>query len=479
MNKVIKNYFYNLSYQILLILVPLITTPYVSRVLGAKGVGTFSYTNSIVQYFIIFGCIGLNLYGQREIAYVQHQKQDRSKVFTELLVLRFFSISISLLLFFLTVVQSDKYGIVYLIMSLDVLASMFDISWFFQGIEDFKKIVIRNFVVKLLGIILIFLFVKNSDDLYLYVFCHSVTLLLGNLSMWLYVPKLVGKINFKGLNISRHIKPTLVLFLPQIATSVYTILDKSMIGFLTNSEEEVAYYEQSQKIVKIVLTLVTSLGAVMLPRVANLFKLNEFDKIKQYLSRSIQFTFFLSFPMCLGLVAVCNNIVPWFFGNGYDKVIPNMMIIAPILVFIAFSNIMGTQYLLPTGRQKEFTISVVSGTITNVCLNLLLIPKYASIGAAIATVIAEFVVTFVQIYYTRKDFDFKFIFKNNSKYIITSLIMFIPTFIISHDLDSSMFNTLISIIIGFSTYVLLLLSIKDTLLIELVGSIKMKLKRSK
>ena len=474
MNKVVKNYLYNLSYQILVLIVPLITTPYVSRVLGAKGVGTFSYTNSIVQYFILFGCIGLNLYGQREIAYVQHENEKRDKVFWELVILRIIAVSISLTVFYFTLASHGKYASVFLIMCLDILASMVDISWFFQGIEDFKKIVVRNFIIKIVGVALIFIFVKSSDDLLLYVICHSATLFLGNLSMWAYMPKLVGKVKLRELEIKKHMRPTIVLFLPQIATSVYTVLDKTMIGLLTGIEEEVAYYEQSQKIVKIVMTLVTSLGTVMMPRVANLFKQNEIDKVKNYLSKSFRFVFFLSFPMMFGLMAVGCNIVPWFFGLGYDMVIPNMMVIAPILVIIALSNIMGTQYLLPTGRQKEYTLSVVTGCVVNFTLNLLLIPHFLSIGAAVSTVIAETSVTCVQVYFTRKDFKFGEIISNNKDYIISSLIMFVPTYLLSKYLPSSILNTFICVAVGGLMYVGLLFVMKDETLFEAADKIKGK-----
>ena len=479
MNKVVKNYLYNLSYQILILVVPLITTPYVSRVLGAKGVGTFSYTNSIVQYFILFGCIGLNLYGQREIAYVQHEKDKRDKTFWELVILRIITVSISLVTFYFTLASHGKYASVFFIMCLDMLASMIDISWFFQGIEDFKKIVTINFIVKLVGVVLILFFVKTSDDLLLYVLCHSATLFLGNLSMWIYIPGFVGKVKVRELEIKKHIRPTIVLFLPQIATSVYTVLDKTMIGFLTGIEEEVAYYEQGQKIVKIVMTLVTSLGTVMMPRVANLFKQNKIDEVKSYLSKSFRFVFFLSFPMMFGLMAVSCNIVPWFFGSGYDKVVPNMMVIAPILVIIALSNIMGTQYLLPTGRQKEFTISVVTGCVVNFSLNILLIPFFLSIGAAVATVIAETSVTGVQVYFTRKDFKFGEIISSNKHYIISSLIMFIPTYLLAKYLPSSIINTFICVAVGGLIYVGLLFVMKDETLFEAVDKIKERLVKKK
>lgn len=477
MNKLVKNYIYNLSYQILVLLVPLITTPYVSRVLGAKGVGTYSYTNSIVQYFILFGCVGLNLYGQREIAYVQHDKNKRNRVFWELVILRLCTVSISLMVFFFTLASHGKYKFIFLIMSLDILASMVDISWFFQGIEDFKKIVVRNFIVKIAGVLLIFIFVQSEADLYLYVLCHSATLFLGNLSMWAYIPKLVEKVSFKSLDIKKHIKPTIVLFLPQIATSIYTVLDKTMIGFLTGSEEEVAYYEQGQKIVKIVLALVTSLGTVMLPRVANLFKLNEMDKVREYLSKSFHFTFFLSFPMAFGLAAVSSNLVPWFFGAGYEKVIPNIMTIAPILVMISLSNIIGTQYLLPIGRQKEYTISVLTGCCMNCIMNLLLIPKFYSIGAAIATVIAETSVTGVQIFFTRKEFNYKLILKENGRYIAASVVMFLPTVILSARMTASIVHTAMCVLVGVVIFVGMLIAMRDEQIYEFQNTIRKKLKR--
>lgn len=474
MNKIFKNYFYNLSYQILVLVVPLITTPYVSRILGAKCVGIYSYTNSIVQYFILFGCIGLSLYGQREIAYVQNDFEKRSHVFWELIFLRLITVSLALILFFLTCVSNKKYGSIFFIMVLDILAAMIDISWFFQGIEDFKKIVIRNFIIKVVGVILIFCCVKSAADLKIYVFCHSGTLLLGNLSMWFYMPKLVSKICIKELKIAGHLKNTIILFIPQIATSVYTILDKTMIGFLTGVEEEVAYYEQGQKIVKLVMMTVTSLGTVMLPRIANLYNEKKYDEIKKYMEKSFGFSFFLSFPMMFGLISISRIVVPWFFGGGYERVVPNMMTIAPILVMISFSNIIGTQYLLPIGRQKEYTISVIIGCIVNFVMNLIFIPFFKSIGAAIASVIAETSVTSIQIYFTKRDFDYKLILKNNIRYISAAVIMFFAVFSLSIKISASITSTIICVLFGALVYICVLLLLKDQKILEIYKIIKKK-----
>lgn len=321
--KVVKNYLYNLSYQLLLIILPIITTPYVSRVLGAKGVGTYSYTNSITQYFILLGCIGLNLYGQREIAYYQNDIKKRNRTFFELLFLRFITLTISIIVFYFTMVLHSKYSYIFIIQVLDIIASIFDISWFFQGIEDFQKTVLRNFVVRIICVSLIFMFVKSPNDLQLYVLCYSGTLLLGNLSLWLYMPKYVSRSDIKNINIKRHIKPAVMLFLPQIATSIYTLLDKTMIGYITNDTSEVAYYEQSQTLIKTVMTVITSLGTAMMPRIANLFKNEKHEEIRIYMQNSIKFVLVLAIPFTFGIMAIAKGFVPWFFGSGYEKVIPN------------------------------------------------------------------------------------------------------------------------------------------------------------
>lgn len=470
--KVIKNYLYNLGYQVLIILLPLVTTPYVSRVLGAKGIGTYGYTNSITQYFILFGCIGLNLYGQREIAYYQNDIQKRSKVFFELLLLRIITVSISIILYYFTFCQNPTYGYIFSIQIIDVVASMFDISWLYQGMEDFKKIVLRNTLVKICGLIIIFMFVKSSADLPIYVLSYSATLLLGNLSMWMYLPKFVKKVSLKYLNIQKHLRPTIVLFLPQIATSIYTMLDKTMIGALTNNTAEVGYYEQSQKIIRMAMTIATSLGTVMLPRVANLFKEGKLDEVKESMYTSFQFISFLTFPLCFGLIGISKGFVPWFFGEGYGKVVYNLMVISPIIIIIGYSNVIGTQFLLPTGRQKEYTLSVCTGTVVNLCCNFLLIPMLLSYGAAIATVIAELSVTLVQVIATRRTFSYKHIFKLVYKYIVAAFLMLVVLLFLSNIMPVGILYTVIQMTAGCFVYFIVLIVLKDSSVYTVLKKIK-------
>lgn len=464
MNKVVKNYLYNLSYQLLLIILPIITTPYVSRVLGANGVGTYSYTNSITQYFILFGCIGLNLYGQREIAYYQNDIQKRNKTFFELFFIRMITLTISIIAFYFSMILNSKFSFIFIIQILDIIASIFDISWFFQGIEDFKKTVLRNFAVRLLCVALIFVFVKSPSDLRLYVLCYSGTLLVGNLSLWLYMPKYVRIKDIHELNFRKHIKPAVLLFLPQIATSIYTLLDKTMIGLITNDTAEVAYYEQSQTIIKTIMTVITSLGTAMMPRIANMFKNNQHKEIKSYMHASIKFVLVLAIPFAFGISSIAKGFVPWFFGEGYDKVIPNIMAISPIIIFIGLSTVTGTQYLLPLGRQKEYTISVIIGAGINFIFNLIFVYYLKSIGAAFATLLAELGVMMMQVYFLRDDFDFKIVFLEASKYFIFGAVMFIGVKILSGFLPISIVSTFTEIVVGGIIYVLLLILSKDTVI---------------
>lgn len=472
-----KNYIYNLTYQILIVILPLITTPYISRVLGAENIGIYSYTVSITTYFILLGSLGIAMYGQREIAYLQEKPEQYTKTFWEIVIVRFITMSISMLVFYFTFVQGNQYQIYYAILLLELLADCIDISWFFQGLEEFKKTVIRNILVKIISIVCIFIFVKSPDDLAKYIWIYALSILIGNASLWAYLPKFLKKIKIKELNIIKHIKPTIGLFIPQIATKIYTVLDKVMIGTIITNKAEVGYYEQSQNIVKMLLTIVTSLGTVMVSRMANTFINGEKEKLKDYMKRSFNFVYLIAFPMMFGIMAVSKFFVPIFFGDGYEKVSLLLNIISPILLAIGLSNVIGTQYLLQTKRQKEFTVSVVVGAIVNFTINMLLIRRYASIGAAIGTVIAESCVTIIQFIYIKKEFKIGDILKLSIKYLISSLIMFVVCILIGMAVNKGMITTILQIAIGGLLYGICLLILKDEFVYSIIGKIKEKFKK--
>lgn len=463
----VKNYIYNLSYQILVIILPLITTPYISRILGAENIGIYSYTLSIVTYFVLIGSLGVATYGQREIAYVQSDRRKRSIIFWEIVFLRFATMIMASLIYYLIYVRGTNYTLYYKILMLELLSTCIDISWFFQGMEEFKRTVIRNTVVKLISIICIFAFVKNQDDLNIYILIYVLSNFIGNISLWAYLPKYIEKIKIKELNIKKHIKPVMALFIPQIAVQLYTVLDKVMIGAMVADKTESGYYEQAQKIVKMLLTIITSLGTVMLPRVSNIYANGKDEEIKKNIKMSFEFTFLLAFPIMFGIIIIVDKFIPFFLGDGYESVSMLIKIISPILLMIGISNVIGMQYLLPTKKQNQYTISVIVGATVNLILNLILIPKYKAIGASIATVIAETTVTAIQIIYIRNEINLLEIIILGIKNAIASLIMFISAVFIGKIITTST-SSLIIIQILFSViiYFGILIIFRDKFVID-------------
>lgn len=466
-----KNYLYNLTYQILTLILPLITASYLARVLGAVGNGIYIYTYTIVNYFILFGSLGISMYGQREIAYVQDDKQKMKKTFIELVLFRFITIAIASIIYYFIFIKQGEYSTYYKILLFELIAAAFDISWFFQGMEDFKKTVIRNIIVRLASVGLIFLVVKQESDLGKYLAIYAFADLIGNISLWFYLPKYFKGIKIKNINIVRQIPAIALLFVPQIANKIYNMLDTTMLGKIIVDKAETGYYEQSQKIIRVLLTLVTSLGTVMVPRMASMFANGEKEKINECIKKSFNFTYMLSFPIMFGLISISRDFVPWFFGPGYTKVIVLMNIITPIILLMGIGNIIGTQYLLPTRRQKEFTISVLMGVIVNFILNFIMINLWSSVGACIATVLSQLVVNIVQLYYVRKEINCSEILKLSYKYLFAGIIMFICCMSIQLILHGFI-CFVIQIAVGVVVYGGMLILFKDEFVILLINRIK-------
>ena len=469
-----KNYIYNLIYQVLVLILPLITAPYISRILGAENIGIYSYTLSISGYFILFGSLGIALYGQREIAYNQKSKIKYSIVFWEIVILRIITLSISLLIFYITFVKGNQYQIYYKILILEIIGNCIDISWFLQGLEEFKKTVLRNLAIKLIGVMSIFIFVKTQNDLSIYFLVYVMSILIGNLSLWVYLPKFLAKVELKDLNIFKHLKPTIELFIPQIAIQVYTLLDRTMVGNIVQNKAEVGFYDQGQKIIKVILAIVTSTGTVMLPRIANIFENGNKEQVYSYMKKSFNVVFFMAFPMILGIISIADLFVPVFFGSGYDRVIILMRVISPIILFIGLSNVTGMQYLLPVKKQKEFSNSVIAGAIVNFIMNIILIPKFGSLGASIGTLIAEMTVTGLQMYYVRNIFNIRELIKISKKYFISSIIMFIVCIFLGLVIKNNYVSMIAQIIIGAIIYINCLIILKDSFILDIIKKIKNK-----
>lgn len=474
-SKVIKNYLYNVAYQILVILTPIITTPYLSRVLGAEGIGVFGYAQSISTYFVLFGTAGSALYGQREIAYVQNDTYKKSQAFIEIVSIRLFTILISLIVYGFIFMKTGDNILVYRFLAIEIFASGIDISWYFQGMEDFKLIFIRNFVIKVASLFLIFTMVRSANDLPFYVLCYALPILVGNLSLW---TRVIKEINWKvPCNFVRHIKPILVFFLPQIATEVYTVLDKTMIGLLSESIKEVAYYIQAQKLVKMSLCVISSMGTVMLSAIAREFHKNNVVGVIRSILKSYRFVYCIGIPMMFGIIGISENMCPWFFGNGFDIVTYLMPLMSPLIVIIGMSNVTGRQYLLPIKKQREYTISVCIGAGTNFMANLILIPLFNATGACIATLFAEMCVTTSQLFMVRKEIPIKKVFNGLSTYCFAGTIMCISVWGMGRILPSTVISTMIQICCGGCVYVGGLLILRDEMIVEVLHIVKNKIEK--
>ena len=474
---IVKNLFYNLLLQVITMVLPLITVPYISRVLGAQGIGIYSYTLSITQYFIIIGTIGLSLYGNRQIAYTRDDKQKMSKTFWSILFLRFVTTGSSTVIYYLIFKDTQNYNFIFKLQTLNILASMIDISWLYIGLEEFKKTVTRNLAIKLIGVFLIFTMVKIKEDLSLYVLINALMTLLGNLVMWMYLPKTVCKVKINRNDIMAHLGPSIKLLLPQIAIQVYVVLDKTMIGVLSDVTQ-VGYYEQSEKIIKTVLGLVTALGTVMLPRMSNIYAKGEKEKMNNYLNMSLKGVAYIAVPMSIGIASISIEFVYWFFGADFESAKYLIIALSPILFIIAMSSVTGMQYLLPSNRTKEFTFSVIIGSIVNVILNLLLIPSFKAMGACIATVVAEFSVTAIQCYFLRSVINIKEYMKGFIKYIFASLIMTAFVRIIGIIMGANIITTIVQCLLGLITYIFVLLILREKVNATMLKSIYKRIRKA-
>lgn len=471
-----KNYFYNLSYQILLLITPLITTPYLSRVLGADGIGTVSFSESVVSYFVLFATLGMTTFGQREVSYVQDDINKRTIVFWETKILEIIT-SLIVLIFYIPFALFSSNRIMYLILGFNILSVMANVTWFFQGLEEFRIIVIRNFIIKILSIIYIFLFVKDEGDVNTYVFGLAFFLLVSNISLWSKLPKYIVKLELKSIKPLKNIKTIISLFIPTIAIQVYTVLDKTMIGLITGDSTENGYYEQAIKISKIVLTIVTALGTVMIPRIGYYHAKGDVERVRYFMYRGYRFVWFLGVPLCFGLVGVSSNFVPWFFGDGYLKVIPLLSILGFLILAIGINNVTGMQYLIPTKRQNIFTMTVLAGALVNFVLNLILIFPFKSIGAAIASVSAETVIAIVQLIIVKNEFSVKKVVVSSLHYFFAGIIMLIILLFIGSFLKSSVINTVFLVAIGLIVYIGILIVIRDDFLIDNFKSVIIRIKK--
>ncbi|MCH5390316.1 flippase [Lacticaseibacillus rhamnosus] len=413
---------WNMGYQVFILLLPILTIPYVSRVLGPTGIGINAFTNSIVQYFVLFGTLGMTMYGNREVAYQRDQPEGLSNLFWELSVLRFVTTTIATMVYLAFIFLSGEYQLFYLIQGLFLIANAVDISWFFQGLEEFRITVLRNTLVKIVSLVLIFVLIRTKDDLWLYILILSGSQVLGNLTLFPYLRRYISRPHWSNLTLKRHFRPTLEMFVPQIATQVYLQLNKTMLGALIGVQAS-GFYDNSDKIVKIILAVVTATGTVLLPHSAHSYSQGRYDIIETSLDRSMHFILLLAFPLATGLAGVAPLFTHIFFGKGFSPVSDLLIIESIVIVLVGISNAVGVQYLLPTNQLKTFTTSVIFGALVNIFLNLPLILLFQSDGAMVATVLSELLVTVYQLIKVKQQIDVFKLFREVWKYAFSAFAM--------------------------------------------------------
>lgn len=450
MTSIKKNFLYNAFYQVLTLILPLITTPYISRVMGAEKIGVYSYAYSIASYFGLFILLGLNNYGNRTIASVCDDKKKLSKTFWSIYVMQLFFgiLIISIYLGYAFFIASER--TMALLQIIYLVSVTLDISWFFFGIERFKLTVTRNTIIKVLTVIAMLLFVKSVDDLYIYAIIMVGGPLISQIFLWIFLKDFIDLSKISFYDVKQHIIPNLILFIPVIAISLYTIMGKIILGNMS-SMTEVGYFESANKLTVIPTMAITALGTVMLPRISNMVSHGQHDETQRYLEKSLIISAFLSSSMALGISAVSKEFVPLFYGVGFDK----CEVLIPILVlssiFISWANVIRTQYLIPYKKDKIYIQSVFLGAIVNIAINVVLIPYLQSIGAAIATLSAEMTVCVFQTFKVRKELNIRSYLKKSVLFIIIGIIMYVIVLQVPF-VNNNIITIIIKVIVGGLIY---------------------------
>lgn len=465
-------------YQILTLLTPLITAPYIARVLGPEGVGISSFTTSIETYFAMFAALGTASYGTREIARVRNDENKRSQLFWEIEGLLIVTTVICLIAWLIFVSLSTTYKIYYLILTITLASTLFDVSWFFSGLEQFQYIVLRNTIFRILGIIALFVFVRDAGDTDIYIAISGLSALLGGVSMWGYLPRFVHRVPISTLRILPHFRETLIYFIPTVATSVYTVLDKTLIGLITQSAEQNGYYDQATKIIRMGETVsFGALNSVLEARISYLFAQEKFKEIHDFIAKSIDLILFMSFLLVFGIIGTANVFVPWFFGPGYDEVIPLMQVMSPIILIIGISNCLGGQYYTPVGLRALSAKFLIIGSVVNLILNLLLIPKLNSMGAVIASLSAELVITILYVRFCGDYLTVKMLVTKGWRKLFAGVIFFVCIIQLPELIKIHWLCLVVQIIVAVLMYVSLLFMLKDQTVGYMIDLVRSRLSR--
>lgn len=457
MHNLKKNFGYQMIYRILTVVTPLITSPYLARVLGVEALGKYSASQAFVNYFVLFAMLGIENYGNRTIARVQSDKEERTEIFWNIYVIQFVAACCSMLLYVIIVIKfiSAELKLLYLLQGLWLIDSLLNINWFFWGCEQFKLTVTRNIVIKIASVVSILLFVKSPNDLWIYVVIMGLSMVMAEGALWFFLPQYILQPKVQWNEVRKSIKPILQLFIPALAFSVFHIMDKTMLNMLSNDANS-GYYYNADKLINMPLQLITGMSAVMLPRVANTLHTEGSGKVMELLSKSAELTLFLTCAIAFGIGAISDSFVPFFFGKGYEPCITLIKVFVPVLVIKALSDFIRTQYLIPTGKDKLYTIAVLGGAVSNVIVNYIMILRCGALGAVIGTLVAEFIVLVIQVIGVNNELPLKEIIGTNLIYVLFGTIMFSTVAVLSMTISrSGIIKVGILILSGAALYMVL------------------------
>ena len=422
MSKLKRNIIYNIGYQFLIIIVPFITAPYLSRVLGVEGVGVYSYTSSVDNYFVLFSMLGLSNYGNRSIAAAENIER-RSKIFSSIFYMQvIWALVVSGVYGIYVLLFVHQYKLIAGIQFLYVISAVIDINWFYFGIEEFRLTVLRNIAIKMLTLICIFTFVKSEDDLWKYTLIMSFGMLLSQGIVWGYLPQFARFVKVEPKDVIKHIKPNIILFVPVISYSIYKVMDKIMLGNMT-TYSTVGIYEYAEKIINIPMGIIAAFGTVMLPRISNMLTYNASSEIKRYFQLSAKYMTMISSALSFGLIAVGKTFAPLYYGIDFKKSGDIIEVLAITVLFVTWANIIRTQYLIPFHRDSVYLLSTVMGAVVNFGVNITLISRLGAYGAAVGTVCAEATVLLIQMVGTCREIHYWKLFRDIIPSIIISIIM--------------------------------------------------------
>ena len=449
---------------------PLITFPYASRVLLPEGLGKVNFAQSIVSYFSLIAALGISTYSIREISKRKDDSESVNKFFSEIFFINLISTLVAYLLLFIIVSISKKlssYSTLIYVMSSVILFTTIGVDWLYTGMEDFFYITVRSFIFQCLSLILLFLFVKKTDDILIYASISVIASAGSNVCNFIHSRKYAKFVKIKIKSSIVHLKPIIIIFLTAVANSIYTMLDTTMIGFISG-DEHVGFYTVATKLNRIVLSVILTIGPVMLPRLSYMKSINDEKGYRDLLNKSISMMLLFACPCVVGLELLCEPVILLLSGEKYLPALTAMRIMNPIIFIVCFGNFFGVQVFLPNNKERLNLIFIVFASIVNFLLNCFLIPRYSEAGAAIASVIAESCVSVCSIIFGYKYIKTKFVIANCFRYIVNSLLMGIVVYFISGLITSYILKLVVSIVVGVGIYGILLLIEKDFIVMSVL-----------